>query len=158
MIVGEAPGADEDASGRPFVGAAGKLLDKMLASIELFRDKNCFIANTIKCRPPHNRDPQQDEIEACAAHLERQIRILKPLVLFCTGRFAAQRLLNTNESIQRLRGHFAEYENIPVLVSYHPSALLHNETYKRPAWEDLKLLKAKINSLESEGAAQAGDV
>jgi len=150
MVIGEGPGADEDASGRPFVGMAGQLLDKMLASIGLSRESNCFIANVIKCRPPGNRDPQPDETAACASFLERQIQLLQPRFILCAGRIAAHTLLNTSEPIGKLRGKFLDYQSsdrtIPFLVTYHPSALLRNEDLKRPAWEDLKLLRSKLDS------------
>jgi DNA polymerase len=148
MVIGEAPGADEDATGRPFVGKAGQLLDKMLAAIELSRETNCFIANVIKCRPPANRDPQPQETAACASFLRRQIQLLQPRFMLCAGRISAQTLLNTSDSIGKLRGRFidfpAEGRTIPLLVTYHPSALLRNEDYKRPAWEDLKLLRSEL--------------
>jgi len=148
MVIGEGPGADEDATGRPFVGRAGQLLDKMLAAIDLSRESNCFIANVIKCRPPANRDPQPDETAACASFLERQIRIIKPRFILCAGRIAAHTLLNTTEPIGKLRGRFVDFQigdtTLPFLATYHPSALLRNEDLKRPAWEDLKLLRNAI--------------
>ena len=148
MVIGEGPGADEDATGRPFVGRAGQLLDKMLNSIGLARESNCFIANVIKCRPPENRDPQPDETAACASFLARQIQLLQPRFIFCAGKIAAQTLLNTSEPIGKLRGKFINFQagdrTIPFLPTYHPSALLRNEDLKRPAWEDLKLLRAAI--------------
>jgi len=148
MVIGEGPGSDEDATGRPFVGKAGQLLDKMLGSIGLSRESNCFIANVIKCRPPGNRDPSPDETAACASFLERQIQILKPHFILCAGKIAAQTLLQTSEPIGKLRGKFTEYQcsgmAIPFLVSYHPSALLRSEDLKRPAWEDLKLLRSAL--------------
>jgi uracil-DNA glycosylase len=148
MVIGEGPGADEDATGRPFVGRAGQLLDKMLAAIGLSRESNCFIANVIKCRPPANRDPQPDETAACASFLERQIRIIKPRFILCAGRIAAHTLLNTTEPIGKLRGKFVDFQigelTLPFLATYHPSALLRNEDLKRPAWEDLKLLRTAI--------------
>jgi DNA polymerase len=149
MVIGEGPGADEDASGRPFVGRAGQLLDKMLASIGLSRENNCFIANVIKCRPPSNRDPQPDETAACASFLARQIQLLQPRYILCAGRIAGQTLLNSSEPIGKLRGKFinfqAEDREIPFLATYHPSALLRNEDLKRPAWEDLKLLRSALS-------------
>jgi len=152
MVIGEAPGADEDASGRPFVGRAGQLLDKMLASIGLSREKNCFIANVIKCRPPSNRDPQPMETAACGSFIKRQINILQPRFILCAGRISAQTMLNTAESIGKLRGRFIDYQidgkTIRCIATYHPSALLRNEDYKRPAWEDLKLLRSEIGSRE----------
>jgi DNA polymerase len=148
MVIGEGPGADEDASGRPFVGRAGQLLDKMLFSIGLSRESNCFIANVIKCRPPQNRDPQPDETAACSSFLARQIQLLQPRFILCAGRIAGHTLLNTSEPIGSLRGRFINFQagdrEIPFLATYHPSALLRNEDLKRPAWEDLKLLRSAI--------------
>jgi DNA polymerase len=148
MTIGEGPGADEDAAGRPFVGRAGQLLDKMLRSIGLSRDTNCFIANVVKCRPPGNRDPLPEERAACMPFLKRQIRILRPKYILCAGRVAAQTLLETEAPIGKLRGQFAELRApdmaVPLLATYHPSALLRNEDLKRPAWEDLKMLRAAI--------------
>jgi len=152
MVIGEGPGADEDASGRPFVGRAGQLLDKMLASIGLYRDSNCFIANVVKCRPPGNRDPQPDETAACASFLERQIALLQPRFILAAGKIATQTLLKNSEPISKQRGKIIDYQSrnatIPFLATYHPSALLHDDTYKRPAWEDLKLLRARLDSGE----------
>jgi DNA polymerase len=148
LVIGEGPGAEEDAQGRPFVGRAGQLLDRMLESIGLSRTTNCFIANVVKCRPPFNRDPFPEETAACAHFLQRQITLLKPKFILAAGRVAAQTLLETTESIGRLRGKFTELTvgtmSIPLLVTYHPAALLRNEDLKRPAWEDLKLLRAKL--------------
>ena len=148
MVIGEGPGADEDATGRPFVGKAGQLLDKMLDSIKLSRNKNCFIANVIKCRPPNNRDPLPEETAACAPFLEQQIKLLQPKFILCLGRISAQFLLKTTESLGGLRGKFLEFtagdNTIPLLVTYHPSALLRNEDLKRYAWEDLKLLRSRL--------------
>jgi DNA polymerase len=148
LVIGEGPGADEDAGGRPFVGKAGQLLDRMLNSIGLSREQNCYIANVVKCRPPENRDPLPAEAEACAPFLARQIRVLKPRLILCMGKVAANRLLGCREpeAIGRLRGRFYDYPvspdlSIPLLATYHPSALLHNEELKRPAWEDLKKLR-----------------
>jgi DNA polymerase len=144
LVVGEGPGADEDATGRPFVGKAGQLLDRMLASIGLSRETNCFIANVVKCRPPNNRDPEADETAACACYLERQIALLRPKAILAVGRVPTQTLLGTDEGIGRLRGRFADYRGIPLLPTYHPSALLRDESLKRPAWEDLKLLRSAV--------------
>jgi DNA polymerase len=166
MVIGEGPGAEEDASGRPFVGKAGRLLDRMLSSVGLSREKNCFITNVVKCRPPDNRDPRPEDIAACAPFLERQIALLKPLIILCAGRAAAQYILHTEEGINRLRGRFGEYPAafeitetgtlqsagatpVPVLPTYHPSALLRDEDLKRPAFADLKLLMAKLAALDS---------
>jgi len=148
MVIGEAPGADEDSSGRPFVGKAGQLLDKMLGSIGLSRESNCFIANIVKCRPPENRDPQPDEIAACAGFLESQIQSLKPRFILCVGRLSAQTLLHSAEPVGKLRGKFMDCKiaglTIPLIATYHPSALLRNEDLKRPSWDDLKLLRAAL--------------
>jgi DNA polymerase len=141
LVVGEGPGADEDSSGRPFVGKAGQLLDKMLLSIGLSRETNCFIANVVKCRPPNNRDPEADEVGACAAFMDRQIALLSPRAILSVGRVPTQALLKTSEGIGRLRGRFVDYRGIPLLPTYHPSAILRDENLKRPAWEDLKLLR-----------------
>lgn len=146
VVIGEGPGADEDATGRPFVGRAGQLLDKMLAAINLDRTTNCFIANVVKCRPPNNRDPEPDEIAACGPFLQRQLALLKPRAILTVGRVPTQALLGTTEGISRLRGRFFEYQGIPLLPTYHPSALLRDESLKRPAWEDLKQLRAFLNS------------
>jgi DNA polymerase len=118
----------------------------MLGAINLDRKTNCFIANVVKCRPPNNRDPEQDEIAACAPFLQRQLALLKPRAILTVGRVPTQALLGTTEGISRLRGRFFEYQGIPLLPTYHPSALLRDEGLKRPAWEDLKQLRAFLNS------------
>ena len=156
LVIGEGPGADEDATGRPFVGQAGKLLDKMLASISLDRKKNCFIANIVKCRPPHNRDPQPEESEACSVFLQAQTALLRPAMILCMGRIASQSLLKTETGINRLRGRFYEIQGIPVLCTYHPSALLRNAELKRPAWEDLKMFRTKLEQLVPDYDKQTG--
>jgi len=148
MVVGEGPGAEEDARGEPFVGPAGQLLDKMLASIALDRRSNCFIANVVKCRPPQNRDPAPDEQAACLGYLRRQIALLRPVAILCVGRIAAQALLALSDGVGKLRGTWREFEGTPLLVTYHPSALLRDDTYKRPAWEDLKLFRERLSSGE----------
>jgi uracil-DNA glycosylase len=145
LVVGEGPGAEEDDSGRPFVGPAGQLLDKMLASIGLDRRTNCFIANVVKCRPPRNRDPELDEREACMGYLRAQAAALRPKAVLCAGRVAAQALLGTGEGVGALRGSWRRFEGLPVLVTYHPSALLRDDSLKRPAWEDLKALRDFIS-------------
>ncbi|MDR2418797.1 MAG: uracil-DNA glycosylase [Treponema sp.] len=147
LVIGEGPGENEDKSGRPFVGEAGQLLDKMLASIDLSREKNCFIANVVKCRPPHNRDPLSEEIAVCASFLTRQIALLKPRVILCAGRVATQAMVKTTNSIKNLHGHFIECAKIPLFPMYHPSALLHDPTLKRPSWDDLKTLRARLDKL-----------
>lgn len=144
LVVGEGPGAEEDAQGLPFVGPAGKLLDRMLASIGLSRSTNCYIANVVKCRPPENRDPAPDEQDACLGYLRRQIASLCPRYILCVGRVATQALLASKEGINRLRGRWFQFEGVPLLATFHPSALLRDEALKRPAWEDLKVLKARM--------------
>lgn len=141
LVVGEGPGAEEDESGRPFVGPAGQLLDKMLAAIGLDRRTNCFIANVVKCRPPRNRDPEVLERKACLGYLRAQIEALKPRAILCLGRVAVQTLLDTEEGIGSLRGRFRDFEGRSLIATYHPSALLRDESLKRPAWEDLKKLR-----------------
>jgi DNA polymerase len=152
LVIGEGPGADEDMQGEPFVGNAGRLLDKMLASICLSRQANCFITNVVKCRPPQNRDPRPEESDACISFLEAQIHLLKPMLILALGRIAAQNLLQTTDGIGHLRGKFHSYAGIPLLATYHPSALLRNETLKRPAWEDLKLFRSRLEELAPEYA------
>jgi DNA polymerase len=141
MIIGEAPGYEEDRQGKPFVGRAGALLTKMLAAINLNREKDVFITNILKCRPPENRNPNQTEAIACMPILNRQIRIIDPKAILALGRIAAHELLNKTESIGKLRAETHNYNEIPVIVTYHPAALLRNERYKRPAWEDLQRLQ-----------------
>lgn len=155
MVIGEGPGEDEDIQGRPFVGKAGQLLDKMLNAIELDRTVNCYIANIVKCRPPLNRTPMPDEAAACRGYLEAQIHALKPVMILAMGRTSVQNLMQTGEGINALRGKFLEYhlggnENspaIPLMATYHPSALLRDPGLKRPAWEDLKSFRAKLTEL-----------
>ena len=148
LVVGEGPGADEDRTGRPFVGRAGQLLDKMLAAISLSRTANCYIANAVKCRPPMNRTPMSDEVASCRTFLHEQIRILRPHFILAMGRTAANSLLHTNAPLASLRGTWFDYNEsgqaIPLLVTYHPSALLRDESLKRPAWEDLKVFRARL--------------
>lgn len=141
LIVGEGPGANEDETGRPFVGRSGKLLDKIFASIDLDREK-LFIANIVKCRPPNNRTPSAAESEICSKFLEQQIDIMKPGIIVALGASAARTLLNTRTGIGLLRGEFHRYLNTPVLVTYHPAALLRSPALKRPVWEDMKRLKS----------------
>ncbi|HUX42084.1 MAG TPA: uracil-DNA glycosylase [Rectinemataceae bacterium] len=148
LVVGEGPGAEEDAQGRPFVGPAGQLLDKMLGSVGLSRTTNCYIANIVKCRPPGNREPAPDEREACLPWLERQIEALRPAFILAMGRTAATSLLGSADGIGKLRGRWFERRGIPLLATYHPSALLRDESLKRPAWEDLKMLKYRLGEAE----------
>lgn len=140
VIIGEAPGNDEDIAGEPFVGQAGKLLTKMLAAVEISREE-VYITNVVKCRPPQNRDPKDEEINGCSPYLSAQLEILNPKLILTLGNFATKTLLKTTEGITRLRGRIFEYENIPLLPTFHPSALLHNPNLKKYAWEDLKRLR-----------------
>ena len=142
MLVGEAPGSEEDRRGEPFVGRAGKLLDAMLAAVGRRRDE-VFIANVLKCRPPNNRDPQGDEVRQCGAYLLRQIDLVRPKLLIALGRFAAQSLLNTTRPIGKLRGEVFRHvaSGTPLVVTYHPAYLLRNPLDKRKAWQDLCLIK-----------------
>lgn len=141
MVVGEAPGAQEDATGLPFVGQAGKLLDLMLASVGLSRKDSVYICNVLKCRPPGNRNPQPDEIEACAGFLKRQIELVAPEAVLAVGTFAAKWLTSSKKSLGRLRGEVHSYQGAPLVVTYHPAALLRNPGWNRPAWDDLQLLR-----------------
>jgi DNA polymerase len=145
MIVGEAPGAEEDRQGKPFVGRAGKLLDKMLQAIGL-RRADVFVANILKCRPPGNRDPKPDEMAACRAYLERQLELVRPRVLLAVGRISAQNLLGTDTPVGRLRGKVHHYpgSTLPLVVTYHPAYLLRKPTEKRKAWEDLRLAASAL--------------
>ncbi len=153
MFVGEAPGAHEDEQGQPFVGAAGKLLTRILNAIGFARDE-VYITNILKCRPPNNRDPQPDEIDACDAILKEQIRLVRPRLICALGRVAAQALLKTTGSIRTLRGRFHEYHGVKLLVTYHPSGLLHNPAYKRPTWEDVQMLRKEYDRiLQSDAKA-----
>lgn len=145
MVVGEAPGANEDETGRPFVGQAGQLLTKILGAIDLTRE-DVFIANVLKHRPPGNRNPKPDEVEACSPYLIRQIQLIKPKVILALGTFAAQTLLDTKTPIGKLRGQVHRYHGIPLVVTYHPAALLRNPAWKRPTWEDVKLARRVLDS------------
>lgn len=137
MVVGEAPGADEDAQGEPFVGRAGQLLNKILEAIH-FKREDVYIANILKHRPPGNRKPTPEEVEVCLPYLKKQIELIKPKVILCLGLTAAESLLGTTEGLGRLRGRVLSYEGIPVVVTYHPAALLRNPGWKRPTWEDVQ--------------------
>ena len=148
MIIGEAPGAEEDRRGEPFVGRAGKLLDEMLRAVGLKRD-SVFIANILKCRPPNNRDPAADEAASCRAYLDRQIALVKPKLILAVGRIAAQHLLQTDAPLGRLRGrkHYLDGGHLPVVVTYHPAYLLRSPTQKRKAWQDLCLAREIVDEL-----------
>jgi len=140
MIIGEAPGAEEDRRGEPFVGRAGKLLDEMLRAVGQGRDR-VFIANILKCRPPNNRDPKPEESAACRAYLQRQIELIQPKIILAVGRIAAHLLLETDEPVGRLRGSRHQLGDTPLVVTYHPAYLLRSPSQKRKAWDDLCLAK-----------------
>lgn len=151
LVVGEAPGAEEDRRGEPFVGRAGHLLDAMLKAIGLSRGRNVYIANVLKSRPPGNRDPKPEEVAACLPYLMRQIELLRPRVMLAVGRIAAQNLLATDAPLGRLRGkvhHFGEL-NTPLIVTYHPAYLLRTPSDKRKAWEDLKFARSVFQGLNA---------
>ena len=146
MLIGEAPGADEDAQGEPFVGRAGQLLNKILEAIN-FKREEVYICNILKCRPPGNRKPQSDEVEQCMPYLKKQIELIKPKVILCLGLTAAENLLNTTQSLGTLRGQVLRFEGTPVMITYHPAALLRNPNWKRPTWEDVQALRKLHDSL-----------
>jgi DNA polymerase len=147
MLVGEAPGAEEDRLGEPFVGQAGKLLDNMLAAIGLQRGRNVYIANVLKCRPPGNRNPAPEEVATCSPYLVRQIELIRPKLILAMGRFAVQTLLNTEATISSLRGTVHRYHGVPLVVTYHPAYLLRNLPDKAKAWEDLVFARRTIAGL-----------
>ena len=150
MFVGEAPGADEDIQGIPFVGRAGQLLTKMIQAIQLERDQ-VYIANVIKCRPPDNRNPEPDEIDTCQPFLFRQIEAVRPKVIVALGSFAAKTLLKTQDSISRLRGRVYDFQGAKLIPTFHPSYLLRSPQFKREAWEDLKRARALLNTQSVNG-------
>lgn len=147
LFIGEGPGAREDELGEPFVGQAGKLLDSMLAAIQLKRGHDVYITNIVKCRPPNNRNPEFNEAEQCRPYLERQITLIKPKLIIALGKVAAQNLLTTNDSITNLRGRLHSYLGTPLIVTYHPAYLLRSLMDKSKAWEDLCFAKATMESL-----------
>jgi len=147
LIVGEAPGAEEDARGEPFVGQAGRLLDNMLASIGLARGENVYIANVLKCRPPNNRNPAPTEVAQCSPFLRRQVALLQPRLVLAMGRFAVQTLLETDASISSLRGKVHRYAGLPLVATYHPAYLLRTLGDKAKAWEDLLLARRTMANL-----------
>ena len=146
VFVGEAPGKEEDLQGFPFVGRSGKLLDKMLASINLSRD-DIYILNVLKCRPPDNRDPSKLEIEKCEPYLKEQLKIIKPKLIVALGRISAMTILRTKESLTNMRNKIFDYEGVDFLVTYHPAALLRNPNFKKYAWEDFKLIRDKYSNV-----------
>lgn len=149
MLIGEAPGRDEDLQGEPFVGAAGQLLDKILAAVNFRRDE-VYIANILKCRPPGNRNPEPLEIAACSPILARQIELIRPRIICTLGSFAAKTILQEKDGISRLRGRIHYYRGIPVVPTFHPAALLRNPAWKKPTWEDVQLLRREYDRLLAE--------
>lgn len=148
MIIGEAPGAQEDSSGRPFVGRAGQYLDKWLDAIHLDRSRDVFIGNIIKCRPPDNRDPLPDETAVCIAYLNRQLDIIKPRAILTLGRISTHILTETTEGIGKLHGRVFQFRGVPLIPTYHPSAVLRNPVYRKPVWDDLQKLQRIIEKQE----------
>lgn len=146
VIVGEAPGADEDKQGEPFVGRAGKLLDKILDAIN-FEREDVYITNILKSRPPRNRDPKAEEVEAHIPILYKQIALIEPKIILCVGKVAANTLLDRRSALGSLRGKEHDFYGIPVMATYHPAALLRNANWKRPTWEDMKLLRTRYDEL-----------
>jgi len=149
LFVGEAPGAEEDKQGQPFVGAAGQLLDNMLAAVQLKRGNNVYIANVLKCRPPQNRDPQGEEVVKCDPYLKRQVALIQPKLIIALGKFAAQSLLGSEDTIGAMRGKLHDYQGVPVIVTYHPAYLLRSLHEKSKAWEDLCFARATMRQLQS---------
>jgi uracil-DNA glycosylase family 4 len=150
MFIGEGPGHEEDLSGRPFVGRAGQLLDKMIAAMGLKRSE-VYIGNIVKCRPPQNREPASDEVASCIPFLHRQIEIIKPRVICCLGRVATQNLLEVKTPVSRLRGNFTPWRGIRVMPTYHPVYLLRNPASKREAWDDLQQIMKELDLPERAG-------
>lgn len=152
VFVGEAPGADEDAQGEPFVGRAGQLLNKILEAVH-FKREDVYICNILKCRPPNNREPQPDEIDQCEPHLWKQLELLKPKIIVCLGRVAGQTLLRTSESLGNLRGKIHSYRGIKLVVTYHPAALLRNPNWKKPTWEDVQWIRKMYDEMKANPAS-----
>jgi DNA polymerase len=146
MLIGEAPGADEDAKGEPFVGRAGQMLTKILTAIGV-RRQDVFICNILKCRPPNNRDPLPSEVEQCEPYLHAQIRLLQPKIILALGRIAGQTLLRTNETLTEMRERVHQYQGVPLLVTFHPAAILRNANWKRPTWEDVQKFRRMYDEL-----------
>lgn len=150
LVIGEGPGEEEDKQGLPFVGPAGQLLDKMLSAIQLYRNKNCYIANIVKCRPPANRTPLPEEAEACRSFLDAQIAALKPAAILCAGSTAVKNLLHISDGVMKVHGKLFSYKDIPVVTTWHPSALLRDPSHKKDAWEDLKFFKSQLLKLNPD--------
>ncbi|MBE0627475.1 MAG: uracil-DNA glycosylase [Burkholderiales bacterium] len=155
LLVGEAPGAEEDARGEPFVGQAGRLLDAMLAGIDLKRGEDVYIANVLKCRPPGNRNPEAPEVAKCAPYLRRQVELIRPRLILAMGRFACQTLLDTESSIASLRGRAHSYQGVPLVVTYHPAYLLRSLQDKAKAWEDLCYARSTMADLRAQSGSGA---
>lgn len=156
FVIGEAPGADEDAQGRPFVGRSGQLLDRILLSVG-FERRDVYIGNIIKCRPPGNRNPQSDEIECCKPWLMEQLDIVKPKMLLLLGRVAANTMLGNTMSMGAMRGRVIRWREFDCVVTYHPAALLRNPNWKRPCWEDMQMLRAHYDRIGREGGNEEHD-
>jgi len=154
MFVGEAPGADEDAQGIPFVGRAGRLLTKIIEAMG-FKREQVYIANILKCRPPNNRDPEPDEVETCEGFLFKQIEAVQPKIIVALGRYAAQNLLQTKTPISKIRGEFFQFQNSLLIPTFHPSYLLRNPSAKRQVWEDMKAVQARLRDPGSTAGREA---
>jgi len=146
LLVGEAPGAEEDRLGEPFVGRAGKLLDKILKAIDRSRTKDVYICNVLKCRPPNNRDPLASEVEQCEPYLLKQIEIMRPKLIVALGRVAGKTLLKVEQPLKEMRGKLHDYFGTPLIVTYHPAALLRNSNFKPATWEDFKWIKSILDN------------
>lgn len=146
MLIGEAPGDQEDLKGEPFVGRAGKLLDKILAAIDRSRDKDVYICNVLKCRPPNNRDPLPSEVEQCESYLKMQINMVRPKLIVALGRVAGKTLLGLDVQLKEMRHETHSYAGIPLRVTYHPAALLRNSNFKAAAWEDFQWIRDYLNN------------
>ena len=151
LLVGEAPGVDEDRLGEPFVGRAGKLLDKILAAIHLNRTKGVYICNVLKCRPPNNRDPLPSEVDQCEPYLQHQIRLIKPQLIVALGRVAGKTLLKQDIPLKAMREKIYHYEEIPLIVTYHPAALLRNSGFKAPTWKDFQWIQSILDGKTNIG-------
>lgn len=150
MFIGEAPGADEDRLGRPFVGKAGQLLDKALAALDFHRDKNFYICNICKCRPENNRTPEEDEAEACLPFLRNQVAVIRPRIIVCLGATAAKHIIDKGARITAIRGEWFERKGFYILATFHPAALFRDESKKRLFWEDLRKVKEKYDEIISD--------
>lgn len=150
MFIGEAPGADEDRQGKPFVGKAGQLLEKGLSALGFFREKNYYICNICKCRPENNRTPKEDEAEACLPYLRNQVAIIKPKIIVCLGATAARYVIDKEARITAIRGTWIERKGYHIIATFHPAALLRDESKKKLFWDDLKKIKAKYDEVLSD--------